>query len=497
VALDLTVIRESESVAPDEGTFFATEGHLGGEELAELVRPPPDWQGRDREQLIQELSIVVPQRDPFAQWVPPAMDLMNGVDAEQARFSFVSTEDRATIHWADEGSGDVSFAIEEPSTFALTIHPGNDYLFRYGRDPRDDVPWLGLEPPSIYSWDTTLKYVVYSASDTQDDLIVEAGSAPISTEAAALIRLPRWIGREAQVFGRVVSHVAQTRHGIETRSDPNFRNRITEALADPATQELAKQVPSLDSLDATNQSDPTIVFVHGTMSTSFNHLSDLRRFVGHLVRFEHDTFLPIDENSDELFQQVQSRLPEADVLLVGHSRGGLVARDAAGKLAAAGRQVNLATFGSPHAGSEIVDSANLLLNGSLGKRALLRNAVGVKTWRNRARGSAVDEMWMDLFSHLPLPLGLRDMEPRGSILRVIAGRPPPRTFLSVGGIVDPASLSIPKQFQAGMVEQPNDGTVSYRSARSQGTPRLDDLDCEHGEYFTRDECLGLIAELMV
>jgi triacylglycerol esterase/lipase EstA (alpha/beta hydrolase family) len=83
-----------------------------------------------------------------------------------------------------------------------------------------------------------------------------------------------------------------------------------------------------------------------------------------VYRFEHDTFLTIADNAEELAGLVGKRLQVPRLLLIGHSRGGLVARQAAGILARNGYRaaVDVWTFGTPHMGTPLVRAGATLLN---------------------------------------------------------------------------------------------------------------------------------------
>ncbi len=74
-------------------------------------------------------------------------------------------------------------------------------------------------------------------------------------------------------------------------------------------------------------------------------------------RYEHDTFMSIDANAQELAELLTARFDDAEhVLMICHSRGGLVARSASdlvdGTLAS---RLSIHTFGTPHRGTPLAD----------------------------------------------------------------------------------------------------------------------------------------------
>ena len=123
-----------------------------------------------------------------------------------------------------------------------------------------------------------------------------------------------------------------------------------------------------------------VVFVHGGMSCCFDAFSDLflriesnLRTLGanaeavSFLRFEHDTYHPISVNAERLCELVRDKLSqysragqETELLLIAHSRGGLVARLASDilidrELWSKGR-LEVFTYGSPHRGTPFFES---------------------------------------------------------------------------------------------------------------------------------------------
>jgi pimeloyl-ACP methyl ester carboxylesterase len=161
----------------------------------------------------------------------------------------------------------------------------------------------------------------------------------------------------AVVVGRIL-RVAAGRTD-STRGDPWARTRRREAeLADPDT---ADSCPDIDDTATVQQT--AVVVVHGTMSTGLA----LARAVTGLVpaglpvlRYEHDTWLRLETNAQDLANLIKLRV-ETSVLLVAHSRGGLVATRAAQilKKSAPGRVEGVVTLGTPFGGTPLAMGATV------------------------------------------------------------------------------------------------------------------------------------------
>jgi len=123
-----------------------------------------------------------------------------------------------------------------------------------------------------------------------------------------------------------------------------------------------------------------VVFVHGGLSCCFDAFADLFRRIDSILRtpgpkagaaaflrFEHDTYHPISVNAERLCALAGDKLSqysddgqEAELLLIAHSRGGLVARLASDILIDRGLwskgRLEVFTYGSPHRGTPFFES---------------------------------------------------------------------------------------------------------------------------------------------
>lgn len=114
--------------------------------------------------------------------------------------------------------------------------------------------------------------------------------------------------------------------------------------------------------DAQPVSGRLIVLVHGLASTAAEMARMLEPLSLSAARFEHDTFISIDRNASDLGRLLEQGAESADaIILLCHSRGGLVARAAADllpeELAA---RAAIHTFGTPHTGTPLADFAPIV-----------------------------------------------------------------------------------------------------------------------------------------
>lgn len=163
------------------------------------------------------------------------------------------------------------------------------------------------------------------------------------------------------VVGKVLHRLSRPQPTLD--HDPLFAHRLTSAIS--AHPQVANGVPDLGRISRVTH-DTAIVFVHGTVSCGIQNLKDL--FPDHLriptYRFEHDTFLPVSDNGAELAELISSNIDAKQLILVGHSRGGLVARVGLAKLLKESypAAMTLHTFGTPHLGTPLVQIGAKLLN---------------------------------------------------------------------------------------------------------------------------------------
>ncbi len=242
-----------------------------------------------------------------------------------------------------------------------------------------------------------------------------------------------------------------------------------------------------------------VIAVHGTMSTAVPLAAAARAVIPPgtpVVRFEHDTWAPIHENASALVQEVR-RLGARHVVLVAHSRGGLVARHAAQKLRRDGVAVTAVTLGTPFGGTPIIDGVQ---NGLLGVRVLLGGL------RTVTASEFVDPATRILGWLLKanLPAGLSAMSPESDYIHS-AGEYDATGIRRFAGIVEPPfrTDAYGLGFLSGFAQKafngnPHDLVVGLDSA-TEGVPNAVTLSCDHFSYFLEgavsDEIARVASEL--
>lgn len=291
----------------------------------------------------------------------------------------------------------------------------------------------------------------------------------------------------------LVARVVFAAHRVlrRERRDITFKRRRQAAeLADEGT---ASACPDLAAA-AGMQLDAAVVAVHGTMASAVPLAAALRPRAGPapVVRFEHDTWLGITDNARDLADRIVD-LGARDVLLVGHSRGGLVARHAAEIVAGAESHphVRVVTLGTPFKGSPHVGPTGTAL---LGGRALL----GVVRMASGAVAIDVSTYVAGLLIRGPLPRGIAAMDPHSDYLAAFAHRSPERTT-TVAGAIDPSGPVEANGigFLRGIAAtafggHPNDLVVSEDSARGDCIDTLT-VETDHFSYWENQDVLDLIV----
>jgi len=163
-----------------------------------------------------------------------------------------------------------------------------------------------------------------------------------------------------------------------THRDPLFALRRSARNLQYADR-LAR-FPELNCRLAIQTKPLYVVFVHGGLSCCLDAFGDLfsrlessvpasqgANDVVSFLRFEHDTHHGINDNAARLCAMVRDKLSrrigaeqDTDLLLIAHSRGGLVARLASDNLVDHGLwnedRLEVFTYGSPHRGTPFFES---------------------------------------------------------------------------------------------------------------------------------------------
>lgn len=384
-----------------------------------------------------------------------------------------------------------------------------DLSFEY-RSPEDEALDIGQVPWRAPVFQRLELFAVVGTNSTHIE-----GSLPLR-QSGILKRALAHIGfGSAIVVGRVVRFSFGRKE--QGQKDPFMRSRLDYLEGQDRT--LDGLVPRLipppkwdQSYLPPSQDKELVVLVHGTMSSGMRVAADLyppaERIAApiherRVFRFEHDTFLQCGENARSLVSLVRplaDRLPR--LLLIGHSRGGLVAADAAVSLLKSGssfRSISLHTFGTPHSGTPLV-KAGMSVAASM--EALLRAGMNVAAQWLKAEpiGWAAG---YGLGRLLSFPEGIADLKERSGYLRAAENWDFTRAAeaRAWGARFDPSakdasgflhawSLGFKKGFfdEGNPAHVPNDGVVPTQSAQ----PLDRDLDlpgalenCDHSAYFDR------------
>lgn len=229
----------------------------------------------------------------------------------------------------------------------------------------------------------------------------------------------------------IVARAALVLGGPRTRSDPFARTRLAMALKEDVGLGFRTVHDSPRINHAMPGDDPVVIAVHGTMGTAIpmaRELGNGRYGEGRVLRFEHDTWHSIRDNSDRLADQIE-RVGPVRVLLVAHSRGGLVARRAADLVRRRSPSIGIriVTLGTPFAGTELIYAARgglIGMGAALGALRLLTGGVL----------DPVSRLTSLLFRKLPP--GIDEMRPDSPFYSGDAGRQPDPDLFGVAGDVN-------------------------------------------------------------
>jgi pimeloyl-ACP methyl ester carboxylesterase len=284
--------------------------------------------------------------------------------------------------------------------------------------------------------------------------------------------------RAGLLVGRIVFSIHRA-FGRDAK-DPTAKLRRRICERDLQRSRLAPfRCPDISEIDEGVES--AVVAIHGTMASSFGLAAWLKERAAPVLpvwRFEHDTWLSIKKNSDELVAHL-TRLGVKRVLLVAHSRGGLVARVAAKQLMAVTPTVEAVTFGTPFAGTPIVDGARGALMGTMALLGALRVAGGpVVDATTRLAG---------LLIRGRLPEGIACMSPTSSLYTFAPSDDLTGTFAFAGTASKIDHRNMGLQFFTGLAEaafpsETHDLVVSAASAAPARAARSETVDCDHFSY---------------
>jgi hypothetical protein len=309
--------------------------------------------------------------------------------------------------------------------------------------------------------------------------------------------------------------------GLPARSDADLVQDVKKgARLAPASRPAANHQPP----DKADQALSHLVLVHGGLTSARSGWSawlagdageaaarpgpwqglpllDAQR----VWRFEHDTFLRVDRNInqlvDQLERQVIGRAERGTLVLLAHSRGGNVARFALPRLRKRWPHWNFQalTAGSPHLGTKVFRQ--------IGRRwAGLSMLVGA--FRDVASGVLDKQQMTDLLIleralAYDIPPGFQDVEPEG-VIRMAKGQPLPDGLVAWGSewapprgrpLEDRVWHRVVEDF-AGL-EADGDGIVPLHSSKPESLPQVFDASPSfHTGYFAHPPTVAQIRQAL-
>lgn len=273
-------------------------------------------------------------------------------------------------------------------------------------------------------------------------------------------------------------------------SDPTRVHRLLQQERDHP--QVVARCPALDMAMLAPQAVPrAIVFVHGTASCGIAGLAPIvasGAWSGApIYRFEHDTFEPVASNAGSLAALIRATFPQARVLIVAHSRGGLVSKMAVARLCQhpgwRGR-LELITLGTPHQGTPLVKHGDWILNqwiqlGSAHHRSALPSlSPGLRALAYLVQSSR-------------LPYGIEEMMPLSPSLQMLDQfsahlHPLARSWGSDFQLNGPAvgyGVMVDPLLDGVLGAEPHDLVVPTASAEGFGAPQPR-LGCSHSGYLS-------------
>lgn len=273
------------------------------------------------------------------------------------------------------------------------------------------------------------------------------------------------------------------------RKDPTWRGRLDRMRA--SYPHIPARCPDLPWINPVAHECATII-VHGTVSCGIHCAKELYPSLAPVptptYRFEHDTFESVIDNAKELARSIREKVRVNRLLLVAHSRGGLVARYARAELLRTGysAEVHLITLGTPHNGTPLVQiTGNVLsLLFKLGEDAI--GAIPKATPLSLAYGY--------LIGSRELPPGVAIMAEGSEILSTLNLMDTPDHIRAWGSDFDihhsPPAFGIEADWAlfSAMGARKHDLVVPMSSALGYGAAQQV-LKCSHSQYF-RDAGVG-------
>ena len=472
--------------------------------------------------------VEAPWRDGQPVSVGVVRDLFEDAQAGGHPVSDLAFRNLADSYWIGEGIPGFT-AIETWATSAIERYAADGELSAYGPALR----WQPTDNQPILAWHDMSAVVIPIRGDDRELLIdyepddadreressllgglpapecvldwrlyvgrnsaIVDGAAKLKAlggKLRATIRLGERIGNAEGVLVGKVHNSLGTLDGLLT-NDPSWESRLDDLeMRFPA---LAERYPRLGPSQPLNDRSAAII-VHGTRSCALPALNTLSNYLRLPARrYEHDTFVPLIDNAEELATLIEQSVSCARLVLIAHSRGGLIARLAASLL----RQqawtgtAEVWTFGTPHEGTPLVGRSLEVVAKLVGASTKVGTLLKLDTPTDEF-GVPIEDPVTAAFSLLlsssRIPPGIEAMREGSEILRMI---PAGTTDVAYGAICDLATA------QAGFTVdrktarasgfarevfrgEPNDLVVGISSSTAPPGGRRVPAPCAHSEYF--------------
>lgn len=412
-----------------------------------------------------------------ARWSP-----LGDLNAESARELSLPTRDGvglAADQDARSGNPVLSFILEDEVIARLTFEAGG-FILPLPQDWRSvsatisssATAWRPVEGVRRGAAVELVLWRVYSGENSWVRDVLTAGKNGVHRLSL------RGLEGASVAVGRVVR--VRARHLGILPSSPFYTRLLSRSEGnDPAT---ATEAPRLD--DASSPCGSAAILIHGTMSHGMQLAqavlaADARTLSVPVRRFEHDTWLPLEENAQELARLIDQKIL-GRVCLIAHSRGGLVAARAADILARSGtpRATDLVSLGTPFAGTPVATTPGVI---GLGLGAVTGALV-------YAGASSIDPLvrLIGLALRMRTPAGIQVMQPGNAALPMLCDAVPPgATHFAAeanGQVADKYGLALASGLGQGTFgDLPNDMVVSVESALAARGHRHE-LGCDHFSY---------------
>jgi hypothetical protein len=428
-----------------------------------------------------------PWADPIPNWIDRLSEPSNsGISVRRTRES----HDELAISWEEQGGQ----AWHHPTVVVIPVPKGAEQL-------SIEYEWERTQAvPNFYTPDKSTEAELLPALDArlytgEQSSIFELDEPPDQVNFSREMlhdRQPRfrWFvgvkNTPGVLIGRIVRRFVRRRPILI--EDPGFDSRLaSEEAKDPET---ARTCPCIQDLAPLQSDSMLVVAVHGTFSCSMEAASYLRNACPSLriARFEHDTFLPVPDNARELAQQLLRvcRGTKSRVLLVAHSRGGLVACQTAAHLRyyLQSPDVSVWTAGTPHCGTPLAGVSGLaprLMS------ALYR--LCARVGRGGVNATTTEGAVSYLVARGELPTGVACMRLGSDFLDLHRLHSELLNLRTMGGRCSPTGATrghgvlLTPAVQEFFSREDNDLIVPTKSAILDGSPALE--DCTHFQYFER------------